>query len=105
MGELVFIGLGLDDEKGITLRGLEEARSADVVFAALYTSALPGASLEAGEKLIDRKIHRLSREEVEAGQVLLTAAASRPVAFMIPGDPMSAKTPIHLRLRAAWSEV
>ena len=47
MGELVFIGLGLDDEKGITLRGLDEARSADLVFAELYTSALPGASLEA----------------------------------------------------------
>src|SRR2546427_471619 len=28
MGEIVFIGLGLDDEKGITLRGLDEARSA-----------------------------------------------------------------------------
>src|SRR5256712_544935 len=47
MGELVFIGLGLDDEKGITLRGLDETRSADVVFAEGYTSALPGGSLEA----------------------------------------------------------
>ncbi|TMA04967.1 MAG: diphthine synthase [Methanobacteriota archaeon] len=105
MGELVFVGLGLDDEKGITLRGLEEARSADVVFAELYTSALPGASLEAVEKLIDRKIHRLSREEVEDGQVLLTAAASRTVAFLIPGDPMSATTHIDLRLRAARAKI
>src|SRR5438309_673391 len=29
MGELVFIGLGLDGEKGITLRGLAAARSRD----------------------------------------------------------------------------
>ena len=32
-GLLVFVGLGLDDERGITLRGLEEAKAADVVFA------------------------------------------------------------------------
>src|SRR5213594_2734635 len=75
MGELVFIGLGLDGEKGITLRGLDEARAADLVFAELYTSALPSASLEAVEKLIDRKIRRLTRQEVEDGQVLLAAAA------------------------------
>src|SRR6266704_1830086 len=79
MGELIFIGLGLDDEKGITLRGLDEARSADVVFAELYTSALPGASLEAVEKLIGREIRRLTRQEVEDGEVLLTAAASGAV--------------------------
>src|SRR5256885_11964929 len=71
MGELVFIGLGLDDERGITLRGLDEARAADMVFAEFYTSALQGASIEAVEKLIDRQIRRLSRKEVEDGQVLL----------------------------------
>ena len=43
MGELVFIGLGLHDEKGVTLRGLEDAHGADVVFAELYTSTLAGA--------------------------------------------------------------
>src|SRR6059036_2386173 len=103
MGELVFIGLGLDDERGITLRGLDEARSADVVFAELYTSALPGASLEAVEKLIDRKIRRLTRPEVEDGKVLLAAAAKGAVAFLVPGDPMTATTHVDLRLRAAAS--
>src|SRR2546426_1987672 len=74
MGELVFIGLGLDGEKGITLRGLDEARSADLVFAELYTSALPGVALEAVENLIDRKIRRLTRQEVEDGQVFFFQA-------------------------------
>lgn len=105
MGELVFIGLGLDDEKGITLRGLEEARSADVVFAELYTSALPGASLEAVEKLIGRKIRRLSRLEVEDGQILLDGAAKGSVAFLVPGDPMTATTHVDLRLRAAAAKI
>src|SRR5713226_188140 len=105
MGELVFIGLGLDDEKGLTLRGLDEARSADVVFAELYTSALPGASLEAVEKLIDRKIRRLTRHEVEDGQVLLAAATKGAVAFLVPGDSMSATTHVDLRLRAAAAKI
>ncbi len=105
MGELVFIGLGLDDERGITLRGLDEARAADIVFAELYTSSLSGASLEAVEKLIDHKIRRLTRKEVEDGQVVLAAAASRTVAFLIPGDPMSATTHVDLRLRAAAAKI
>jgi len=105
MGELVFIGLGLDDEKGITLRGLDEARSADLVFAELYTSALPGASLEAVEKLIGRKIRRLTRHEVEDGQELLAAAAKRSVAFLVPGDPTTATTHVDLRLRAAAARI
>src|SRR5256712_12214166 len=105
MGELVFIGLGLDDERGVTLRGLDEARAADLVFAEFYTSALPGGSIEAVEKLIDRQIHRLSRKEVEDGQVLLAGAASGTVAFLIPGDPMSATTHVDLRLRAAAAKI
>src|SRR2546428_1122613 len=105
MGELVFIGLGLDDERGITLRGLDEARAADMVFAEFYTSTLPGASIEAVEKLIDRQIRRLSRKEVEDGQILLAAAATRTVAFLVPGDPMSATTHVDLRLRAEAEKI
>ena len=105
MGELVFIGLGLDDERGITLRGLDEARAADMVFAEFYTSALLGASIEAVEKLIDRQIRRLSRKEVEDGQVLLAAAARGTVAFLVPGDPMSATTHVDLRLRAEAAKI
>src|SRR5437870_558745 len=87
MGELVFIGLGLDDERGITLRGLDEARAADMVFAEFYTSALQGASIEAVGKLIDRQIRRLSRKEVEDGQVLL--ALREDVSFLAPRDAIA----------------
>ena len=101
MGELVFIGLGLHDEKGITLRGLEEARSADVVFAEFYTSALLGARVDALEALVGKPIARLGREQVEVGGMLLDAARSRRVAFLVAGDPMVATTHVDLRLRAA----
>src|SRR2546423_3556861 len=101
MGELVFIGLGLHDEKDITLRGLEEARSAEVVFMELYTSDLAGATLGSVERLIGKKIRRLSRTEVEEGRLILEAAAKQKVAFLVVGDPMAATTHVDLRLRAA----
>ncbi len=101
MGELVFIGLGLHDEKGITLRGLEEARAADVLFADFYTSALLGTRIEAVEALLGKPITRLTREQVEQGREILDAAKERRVAFLVAGDPMVATTHVDLRLRAA----
>ncbi len=101
MGELVFIGLGLHDEKGITVRGLEEARAADAVFVEFYTSALLGTNAEAVEALVGKPIRRLSREQVENGREVLDAAKDRRVAFLVAGDPMVATTHVDLRLRAA----
>lgn len=105
MGELVLIGLGLHDEKGITLRGLEEARSADLVYAELYTSGLAGVSLGSIERLIGKKIQRLSRSEVEDGSAILEAAATHKVAFLVVGDPMAATTHADLRVRAASANI
>ncbi len=105
MGDLVFIGLGLHDEKGITLRGVEEARAADVVFAEFYTSALLGTRLEALEALVGKPITRVTREEVEDGAKILDAAKDRRVAFLVAGDPMVATTHVDLRLRAAAARI
>src|SRR5437667_3878979 len=105
MGELVFIGLGLHDEKGITLRGLDEARSADVVFAELYTSGLAGATVASVEQLVGKKIRVLSRTDVEDGRTILEAAAKQKVAFLVVGDPMAATTHVDLRLRAAAATI
>lgn len=101
MGELVFIGLGLHDEKGITLRGLEEVRAADLVFAEFYTSALLGTRLESLQGLVGKPIARLTREQVEDGAKVLDAARDHRVAFLVAGDPMVATTHVDLRLRAA----
>lgn len=105
MGELVFIGLGLHDEKGITLRGMEEARSADTVWAELYTSGLIGTSLASIERLLGKPIRKLTRTEVEEGHKILEAAAREKVAFLVVGDPMAATTHVDLRLRAASAKI
>ena len=100
MGELVFIGLGLFDEKDITLKGLEAARDADAVFAEFYTSSLRGTTVETLELLIRKPIRVLTRKELEQGTEILEAARDRRVALLVPGDPMAATTHVDLRLRA-----
>jgi diphthamide biosynthesis methyltransferase len=65
--ELIFIGLGLHDEYGLSLRGQMEARSCDVLFAEFYTSRMPGLNMESLERLVGKKVHVLSRRDVEEG--------------------------------------
>ena len=98
---MVFIGLGLADDVGISLAGLQEIKSSDIVFAEEYTSALRDGSVQRLEERIGRKIQRLGRTEVEEGKLILDACAEKKVAFLVPGDPMTATTHVDLRLRAA----
>src|SRR2546426_10958695 len=100
---LTFIGLGLNDEKGITLEGLEEARRADSAYGEFYTNVMPNLDLKNLEKEIGKKIEVLSRGhlENEGGKKLLRAATKERVAFLVPGDPLIATTHISLRLSAA----
>jgi len=102
LGELVFIGLGLFDERDLSLRGVEEARDADFVFAELYTSLLAGLSMWRLEKIIGRKVTVLRRRDLEDedGELLLQRAEGGKVAFLVPGDPLIATTHIDLRIRA-----
>src|SRR5437867_3947759 len=100
MGELVFIGLGLFDEKDITVKGLEAAKVADFVFAEFYTSSLRGTTLETLRLMVGKPIRVLSRKDLEQGSEVLEAARHGTVALLVPGDPMAATTHVELRLRA-----
>jgi len=102
LGELVFIGLGLFDEKDISLRGVEEAREADFVFAELYTSLLAGLSMRRLERIIGKNVTVLDRRalEDENGEFILEKAEEGKAAFLVPGDPLIATTHIDLRIRA-----
>lgn len=98
---LYFIGLGLYDEKDISLRGLEAIKKCDAVYLENYTSIL-SCDVKKLEKLYGKKIILSSREQVEnkAEDTILKNALSKDVAFLVIGDPMSATTHIDLRLRA-----
>jgi len=102
MGELIFIGLGLYDELGLSLRGQAEARGCDQVFAEFYTSVMPGLRMERLSEAIGKPVQVLSRIDVEedAENKILSKAKMERIAFLVAGDPMVATTHVDLRLRA-----
>ncbi len=101
IGTLVFIGLGLSDDSGLSLHGLKEIEASDVLFAEDYTSILTDGSLERLEERVGKPIKILGRKAVEDGSIVLEACRARKVAFLVAGDPMTATTHVDLRLRAA----
>jgi len=102
VGEIVFVGLGLHDDMGISLRGLVEVRSADTVFVELYTSLMPGFSLERFEKTSGRRVNVVSRADLEErdAQVIVKAAEKHKAVLLVPGDPLIATTHVSLRIQA-----
>lgn len=96
------MGLGLHDERDVSLRGLEEIREADAVFAELYTSLMPGLSIQKLEELVGKRVSVVSRRalEEEGGQLILREAEVGKAALLVPGDPLIATTHLDLRIRA-----
>jgi len=102
LNELVFVGLGLYDEKDISIRGLEELKEADAVFAEFYTSLMPGLSIRKLEEMIGKAVQIVSRRvlEEEEGKLIFEEAKKGKVVFLVPGDPLIATTHVDLRIRA-----
>lgn len=100
---VTFVGLGLSDEKGLTLEGLDEARTADKVFAEFYTNLMPGLDRGRLEDVLGKKIFELTRVQLEdeGATEIIKAARTKKVVFLVPGDPMIATTHISIRLELA----
>lgn len=98
---LHIIGLGLGDEKDITLRGLELVKSASAVFLENYTSIL-SCTPERLQELYGCEVTVADREYVEEKADLILDACSRPggCAFLVVGDAFGATTHSDLWLRA-----
>lgn len=98
---LSFVGLGLYDERSVTVEGKERIRAADQVFVELYTSRLVGAEIEAVAAYHDVEIEVCDRTVVEQEpDPILDTAAQGDAVFLTAGDPMIATTHVDLRLRA-----
>lgn len=88
---LTLVGLGLCDEKDLTLRGIEAAKQADKVYIELYTSVWHGK--EELEKLIGKEIKELKREDLEQhADKIAEEAKTKNVVIFVPGDPLVATT-------------
>jgi len=123
MGSLCFVGLGLYDEKDISVKGLERVRSADRVFLESYTAVLMGTTHEKLEAFYGRAVESLGRAEVEDGSVILDAArgereeqageesvgegcpGGKDVVLLVVGDALTATTHDSLRMDAQCSGI
>jgi diphthine synthase len=97
---LTLIGLGLNDENDLTLKGIDEAKKADKIYIELYTSYWHG-NLKNLEKMIGKKIEILKRKDLEENSKrILDEAKKENVVIFVPGDPLVATTHSSLILEA-----
>ena len=95
---LYLIGIGLNDEKDISVRGLEAVRSCDAIYLESYSSLL-NCSIPDLERFYGKKIVAADRKLVEQSEEILAAAARGNAALLVIGDPWGATTHIDIMLR------
>ncbi|EAU91872.1 diphthine synthase isoform b [Coprinopsis cinerea okayama7 len=94
------IGLGLCDEKDITVRGLEAVKGASRVYLEAYTSILM-IQQDRLEEFYGKPVILADRDMVETqSDEILRDADKEDVAFLVVGDPFGATTHTDIILRA-----
>ncbi|KAF8314931.1 Diphthine synthase [Clavulina sp. PMI_390] len=94
------IGLGLHDEKDITVRGLEIVKNARRVYLEAYTSILM-VDKERLEAFYGREVLLADRDMVEtASDDILSGSDEGDVALLVVGDPFGATTHTDIVIRA-----
>jgi len=94
------IGLGLGDEKDITLRGLEAVKKCSKIYLEQYTSILLCGTANL-EELYGKPVELADREKCETGiDAILMEAAETDIAMLVVGDPFGATTHSDLMIRA-----
>jgi len=102
---LYLIGLGLNDEKDITVKGLETIKKCDYVYLEDYTSKL-SVSTKKLEEFYGKPIIKADRDLVEKkAEEILDKATLKNVAFLVVGDVFSATTHADLFLRAKEKKI
>jgi diphthine synthase len=88
---LTIVGLGLRDEKDLTLRGIEAAKAADTLYIETYTSVWHG--LKELERIVGKPIKELKRGDLEDNaKKIVDEAKEKDVVLFVPGDPLVATT-------------
>jgi diphthine synthase len=102
---LYIIGIGLSDEKDITVKGLETVKRSDFVYLEVYTSVLQ-IKTEKLEQFYGKKIIRADRDLIEnRPDEMIERAKKKDVSLMVIGDPLSATTHIDIMMRAKEKNV
>jgi len=102
---LFLVGLGLGDEKDITVRGLEIVRNCSKLFLEHYTSIL-GVDTKRLEEFYQKEIILADRFMVEdSAEGIFGSAINSDVALLVVGDPLCATTHTDMMIRARKSGV
>jgi diphthine methyl ester synthase len=97
---LYIIGLGLNDEEDITIKGFKAIKSCQRLYLEYYTSIL-GVDKERLEAFYEKKIIIADRNMVESeAENIYLPAKDENIAFLVAGDPLCATTHTDLMLRA-----
>lgn len=97
---LYVVGLGLGDEKDITIRGLECVKSCTRLYLEYYTSIL-GIDKDRLERFYGMPVIPADRNMVESeAEQIYETAKTENVGFLVVGDPLCATTHVDLILRA-----
>jgi diphthine synthase len=97
---LFIVGLGLGDEKDITVRGLECVKSCTRLYLEYYTSIL-GIDHKKLEAFYGVPIVLADRAMVESdAEQIYLSAENENIGFLVVGDPLCATTHTDLILRA-----
>mmetsp|Transcript_15076 Transcript_15076/g.19702 ORF Transcript_15076/g.19702 Transcript_15076/m.19702 type:complete len:281 (-) Transcript_15076:119-961(-) len=97
---LYIVGLGLGDEKDITVRGLEAVKSCSKIFLEAYTSILR-VNKERLETFYEKSITIADRHTVESeAEQIYEPALTEDVALLVVGDPVCATTHTDILIRA-----
>ena len=96
---LYMIGLGLSDEKDISVKGLEAVKGSAKVYLEKYTAVLMCEKAKL-EEFFGREVIEADREFVESGcDGMIEEAKTKQVSFLVVGDPYCATTHSDLYLR------
>lgn len=96
---LYLVGIGIHDERDISLKGIDACKKCKSVFAEFYTSPI-AVNMPNLEKIIGKKITVLDRKHVEEENIIIDAAKKGDVAFLVGGDPLAATTHADIALEA-----
>jgi len=101
---LYLIGLGLNDEKDLTLKAIEIAKKCEC-FIELYTSIWKG-SLENLKEIIRKDIKVLNRKDLEENlELFIEKAKENDIVLFVPGDPLAATTHIDIVYEAKRKKI
>jgi diphthine synthase len=101
---LYLIGLGLGDERDISLKAVETAKKCDC-YAELYTNKWFG-TMDGLIKVLGRNVKLLKRQDLEDRlEQFIKECREKDVALFVPGDPLAATTHSTIVLEARKKKI